>query len=49
MNKLVCLGLSLLDVRKIVMYDFWRKNMEKKQNSYMATGSFILYGLHKNM
>ena len=24
MNKPVCLGLSIVDIRKIVMYDYWQ-------------------------
>ena len=35
MNKPVYLGLSLLELRKILMYEFWYdrvKNMVKKQN-----------------
>ena len=35
MNKLVYLGLSILEISKIVMYEFWydyMKPMEKKQN-----------------
>ena len=36
MNKPVYLGLSVLEISKIVMYEFWydymKSNIEKKQN-----------------
>ena len=48
MNKCVCLGLSILQLSKILMYDFrydhvkWKYG-EKPKLCYMDTDSFILY------
>ena len=52
MNKPVYLGLSLLEIRKIVMYEFWHdymklKYQEKAKLFYIDTGSFIV-SIHKN-
>ena len=46
MNKAVCLGLSILDLRKIAMYEFWYdcikpKHGEKAVLRYMDTDSFM--------
>ena len=47
-NKSVCLGLSILQLSKILMYDFsydhvkWKYG-EKAKLCYMDTDSFILY------
>ena len=48
MNKPVCLGLSILEISKIVIYEFWfdyvkPKYGEKAKLCYMDTGSFIVY------
>ena len=48
MNKLVYLGLSILEISKTLMYEFWYDYIKQKyQNSvklcYMGTGSFIIY------
>ena len=48
MNKPVHLGLSVLELSKILMYEFWYnyikpKYSEKSKLSYMNTDSFILY------
>ena len=47
MNKPVNLGLSILEISKILMYEFWYKYIKPKyQNNaklcYMDTGSFII-------
>ena len=48
MNKLVYLGLSILDVGKTVMYEFWCDYLKPKYGEYvklghMDTDSFIVY------
>ena len=49
MNKPVCLGLSILELSKLLMYDeFWYdyvkpKNGDKAKLCYMDTDSFIVY------
>ena len=48
MNKAVYLGLSILELSKIVMYEFWYdylkpKYGEKAKLYYMDTDSFIVY------
>ena len=48
MNKPVYLGLSILELSKILMYDFWYdyvkpKYDEKVKLCYMDTGSIIVY------
>ena len=48
MNKAVHLGLSILELRKILMYEFWYdfvkpKYVEKTKSCYMDTDSFIVY------
>ena len=48
MNKTFCLGLSILDLSKTVMYEFWYnyvklKYREKTNLCYMDTDSFIVY------
>ena len=48
MNKPVCLGLSMLELSKILMYEFWydyvKSNYGKKANlCYMDTDSFMVY------
>ena len=48
MNKPVYLGLSVLQLSKILMYEFWcnyvkRKYDEKVKLCYMDTDSFIVY------
>ena len=48
MNKPVCLGLSILEISKIVMHEFWydyleQKNREKAKLCYMDTNCFMLY------
>ena len=48
MNKPVYLGLSVLELSKILMYEFWYdyvkpKSDEKRKLCYMDTDSFIVY------
>ena len=48
MNKPVCLGLSILELSKILMYEFWYDYLkpkfdEKEKLCYMDTDSFIVY------
>ena len=53
-NKLVYLGLSILEISKIVMYEFFyvyvKTNMVKKQNYIIQIqiALQLLYSLHKN-
>ena len=47
MNKLIYLGLSILEISKILMYEFWYDYMKPKYNDnvklcYMDTDSFII-------
>ena len=47
MNKPICLGLSILEISKTLMYEFWYDYMKPKYNSnvklcYMDTDSFIM-------
>ena len=57
-NKPVYLGLSLLELSKILMYQFWydyvkQKYSEKAKLCYMDTVSFIVYiktdAIYKNI
>ena len=48
MNKPACLGLSILELSKILAYDFWFDYVkaeygEKSKLCYMDTDSFIVY------
>ena len=48
MIKPACFGLSILELSKILMYEFWydyvkQKYCEKEKLCYMDTGSFIAY------
>ena len=48
MNKPVYLGPSILELSKILMYEFWNRYVkpkygEKGKLSYMDTDSFIVY------
>ena len=48
MNKPVYLGLSILEISKIIMYEFWYdyvkpKYRKKAKFCYMDTGSFLVY------
>ena len=48
MNKLVYLGLSILELSKMLMFEFWNdyvkpKYGEKVKLCYMDTNSFIVY------
>ena len=48
MNKLIYLGLSILEVSKMLMYEFWYDSMKPKYGDnvklwYMDTDSFIIY------
>ena len=48
MNKLVYLGLSTVELYKILMYEVWYdylkpKHGEQSKLCYMDTGSFIVY------
>ena len=47
MNKPIYLGLSILGISKILMYEFWYNHMKPKYNDnvklcYMGTDSFIM-------
>ena len=46
MNKPIYLGLSILDISKILMYEFWYDYMKPKYNNvklcYMDTDSFVM-------
>ena len=47
MNKPIYLGLSILDISKILMYEFWYDYMKPKYDNnvklcYMDTDSFII-------
>ena len=57
MNKPVCLGLSILELSKILMHEFWYdyvnpKHGEKAKLCYMDTDSSIIYiktdGIYKD-
>ena len=48
MNKPIYLGLSILEICKIIMYEFWYDCMKPKYNDnvrlcYMDTDSFVMY------
>ena len=48
MNKPIYLGMSILDISKILMYGFWynyvkRKYQDKSKLCYMDTDSFIIH------
>ena len=48
MNKPIYLGLSILEISKILMYDFWYDYMKPKYNDnvrlgYMDTDSFVMH------
>ena len=48
MNKPICLGLSILEICKTVMYEFWydyikQKYLQNVKLCYMDTDSFIIY------
>ena len=48
MNKPVYLGISILEISKIVMHEFWYNNVKPKYGAktnscYMDTDSFIVY------
>ena len=48
MNKAKCLGMSILDISKTLMYEFWYdyikpKYQEKAKLCYMDTDSVIIY------
>ena len=48
MNKAKYLGMSILDISKTLMYEFWYdyikpKYQEKAKLCYMDTDSFIIY------
>ena len=47
MNKPIYLGLSILDISKILMYEFWYDYMKPKYDNdvklcYMDTHSFVM-------
>ena len=47
MNKPICLGLSILEISKTLMYEFWYHYMKPKYNNdvklcYIGTDSFIM-------
>ena len=48
MNKLIYLGLSILEISKILIYEFWYDYMKPKYNDnvrlcYMDTDSFVMH------
>ena len=47
MNKPIYLGMSILDISKTLMYEFWYyikpKYQDKAKLCYMDTGSFVIY------
>ena len=45
MNKPIYLGLSILDLSKILRYEFWYDHVKPKygEKSNMDTGSFVVY------
>ena len=48
MNKSIYLGLSILEISKILMYEFWYNYMKPKYNDnvrlcYMDTDSFVMH------
>ena len=48
MNKPISLGLSILEISKILMYEFWYDYMKPKYNNnvklcYMDTDSFVMH------
>ena len=48
MNKPVCIGQAVLDISKMLMYEFWYDYLEPKYGDkiklcYMDTDSFIFY------
>ena len=48
MNKPIYLGLSILEISKILMYEFWYDYMKSKYNDnvrlcYMDTDSFVMH------
>ena len=48
MNKPIYLGLSILEISKTLMYEFWYDYMKPKYGDnvklcYMSTGSFIMH------
>ena len=58
MNNPVCLGLSIMDLSKTVLYEIWYdyvkpKYAEKAKFCYMDTGSFIVHvkteGIYKDI
>ena len=42
MNKPLNLGMSILDISKTLMYEFWYDYLDKAKLSYMDTDSFVL-------
>ena len=42
MNKPIYLGLSILEIGKLLMYEFWYDYMKPKYGYYMDTDSFIM-------
>ena len=48
MNKPIYLGMSILDISKTLIYDFWYDHIKPKYQGraklcYMDTGSFVIY------
>ena len=48
MNKPIYLGLSILEISKILMYEFWYDYIKQKFNDnfrlcYMDTDSFVMH------
>ena len=43
MNKLVYLGLSILEISKTLMYELWYDYIKPKYRNNAGTVSFIIY------
>ena len=47
-NKSICLGMSIIDISKALMYEFWHDHIkpnyqDKAKPCYMDTSSFIIH------
>ena len=53
MNKPIYLGMSILDISKTLMYEFWYdyikpKYQDRAKLCYMDTDSFVIYSITKD-